>query len=312
MKRVLSGLIGLGLLVALIIVFEQRIGWDQAMQRALALPAWVHAAFVGLLATSYLARAARMQRATQPATTGQFAAVLRLSCFHVTANTLLPARAGEAAFPWLMYRYFGVRLRDSFPTLVWLRLFDLHCLFGAGLLGVTLGRYGWGAGLLSQLIWLAMVPTGFWLLRRFGERFPRRGWVLAWVGEMLAKAPRQWRRLYAWTVLSWYSKFLALAAALMLMVELPLQAAAAATVAGELSFVLPVHGVAGAGTYEGALVGVGALWGAAPDALLAAAVDLHLLVLLVTIGFGLAALLLPAGRRRAAVAPDGLQTPRPD
>lgn len=310
MKRTLSGIIGLALLLALLVVFQQRVGWDQAMQRALALPLWVHLAFVLLMAVSYGARAARMQLATLPVTAGQFTAVLRLSCIHVTANSLLPARAGEAAFPWLMSRYFGLRLQDSFPTLVWLRLFDLHCLFGAGLLGVMLGRYGWAAALLGQIAWLAMVPAGFWLLRGFGERFPRRGWVLAWVGDMLAKAPIQWRRLYAWTVLSWYSKFLALAAVLMLMVELPLQAAAAATVAGELSFVLPVHGVAGAGTYEGALVGVAALWGAGPDAMLAAAVDLHLLVLLVTVVFGLAGLLLPVGRpptlqqRRAADSVD--------
>jgi uncharacterized membrane protein YbhN (UPF0104 family) len=57
--------------------------------------------------------------------------------------------------------------------------------------------------------------------------------------------------------------------------------------------VLPVHGLAGAGTYEGAMVAALALSGAAPDIALLAAVNVHLLLLGTSLLFGLVAALLP-------------------
>jgi len=56
-------------------------------------------------------------------------------------------------------------------------------------------------------------------------------------------------------------------------------------VAGELTSVLPVHGIAGAGTYEGGIVLVLSPLGVPMEAALTAATDLHLFML----GFALVA-----------------------
>lgn len=297
-RRALSAVIGLGCLIALVVVFEQRVGWEHALAQLARVPPPVVLLAVVLLGLSALARASRIAHLVPDATAGQYGATLRLSCLHLAANSLLPARTGEVLFPLMMRRYFGLPVAEGIPALVWLRLFDLHCLLGAGLFGVVLGRFGPAPAIIASVGWLAMVPAGFLLLRVSGRSVPRRGRLLTWVADMLIAAPKAWKVLYAWTVVIWYARFAALAVVLMPMAAMTIDAAAAGIVAGELSFVLPFHGVAGAGTYEGAIVAVTSLWQADANRVLAAAVDLHLLVLVATLLMAALSLLLPVGRPR--------------
>jgi hypothetical protein len=75
-------------------------------------------------------------------------------------------------------------------------------------------------------------------------------------------------------------------------------------IGGELGSVLPVHGVAGMGTYEAGVMAGLAPQGVALTAALAAAVNLHLFILGATVlGAGLARLLpLPAAPAEAEPA----------
>ena len=113
------------------------------------------------------------------------------------------------------------------------------------------------------------------------------------VTTLIDRAPATWGQqavLLFLTVAAWMAKLLGLLVLLDAMTALPMATILTSLVGGELSGILPVHGLAGAGTYEAAFVGAGSVSGEAADRLLQAAVNAHIFVLLTTCG--LAALLL--------------------
>ncbi len=83
---------------------------------------------------------------------------------------------------------------------------------------------------------------------------------------------------------------------------IPLQwwEAVGVSIGGELSSVLPIHAPAGLGTYEAAILATGKLFNLSEaKALLFAAVQLHLLIIISTLFGGLIALFIPAHVRFA-------------
>ena len=91
--------------------------------------------------------------------------------------------------------------------------------------------------------------------------------------------PLTFARALLWTVVNWALKLAVFAWLLSVFTGLPLSSSWSGATTGELSSVLPIHGLAGAGTYEaGVLVGL-LPWGIEKTAALAAAVNLHLFVL---------------------------------
>jgi uncharacterized membrane protein YbhN (UPF0104 family) len=107
-------------------------------------------------------------------------------------------------------------------------------------------------------------------------------------------------RVWVWTALSWVCKFMAYTAVVLHFVEIEVWRAVLGTVGAELSSVLPIHGVAGSGSYELAMAAVLIPLGLDLPTVLKAAVNLHLYLLGASLLFGLGALLLP----RPAPAPD--------
>ena len=73
---------------------------------------------------------------------------------------------------------------------------------------------------------------------------------------------------------------------------------------GELSSVLPIHGVAGAGTYEAGVLAGLLPWGVDHAEALAAAVNLHLFVLGSTLLLTALITLLTQGLKTPATPPD--------
>ena len=68
---------------------------------------------LGLLALatlSYVLRAVRAWDALRAQVGGRFLTMLRITVLHTAANNLLPMRLGEAAFPLLVRRHYGLRL----------------------------------------------------------------------------------------------------------------------------------------------------------------------------------------------------------
>ena len=223
-------------------------------------------------------------------------------------SALLPMRAGELVFPWLMGRYFGHGFLPASAALLWIRLLDLHFL----------GLIALGTAWLRQPSWVWPVLAVLWLaalglLGMIGrletdgwERGGRLGRTLAKAAGLLAAAAPESHlkvaRIYLWTALSWSLKFLAFATLLRHFLPVDLWRALVGVMGAELSSVLPFHGIAGSGSYEFAAVAAMVPAGVDPAAALAGAVNLHLFVLGVTLLLGGLALLLPKGQPRNSYA----------
>jgi len=257
---------------------------------------------IALTALSYGLRGARIREYFRPRLDGSFVTVVRLSVLHTTANNLLPMRAGEMVFPWLMRRYFGYGFLGATASLVWIRVLDLHFLGLIGILILDLRNPSWSWS-LAVLFWLALLP----ILGLTGRLMPSgQGRLAKALRLMIEAAPPSTAkalRIYLWTALVWLSKFLAFALVLRHFLSAQLWQILFGVMGAELSSVLPFHGIAGSGSYELAVVAALVPVGIDATAALAGAVNLHLFLLGVTLILGALAFLLPV--RRAGTAING-------
>lgn len=289
-------MIGAALLLALILTLHLTVGWGELFASWLALsPGLVLWLFL-VAALSYGLRALRVYDWFRPRLQGRFAQVLRLSILHNVANNLLPMRAGELVFPWLMRRYFGYGLLEMAATLLWIRILDLHFLGLIGILILHLRQPAWPWPLIG-VVWLAGLAL-LVLVGRAGVSSATAGrgrWHLL-LRRVAAAAPGDpWRvlRVYLWTGVSWCLKFVAFASLLQHFVPVDFWRVLAGVMGAELSSVLPLHGIAGSASYELAAVAALVPLGVDPRQALAGAVNLHLFLLGVTLFLGISALLLP-------------------
>lgn len=291
--------LGVFLLLALGWWVHHSLGWKNLLRPWGELPPQGLVCAFLLAAGSYGLRAVRVWRYFWPETRRGYWATLRLTLVHNLLNNLLPARTGEASFPLLMKRAFHIPVARSLPALIYFRFLDVHLLFtvaGVSVLGGA-GEGGWWAGL-----GLLLAPFPWWAFRLQGRLASYlatrrgRGWAtLSAALEGLPSHPRIFWETWGWTALVWGAKLLVYAWILRAFLPLPLPPAVVGSAAGELSTVLPVHGVAGAGTYEAGVVAGLLPWGIPPQAALRAAVNLHLFVLGVSGLCAAVGLLLPAG-----------------
>ncbi len=298
MGRPRDWLIGSGLLAALVAAVHYSVGWVPLLAPWLAFPPLLIAWLFLLTAASYGLRAVRVYDYFRPRFAGQFVQVLRLSVLHNTANNLLPMRAGEMVFPWLMRRYFGYGFGDAAASLMWIRILDLHFLglIGIGILNLRQPSWVWWAAAVG---WVGALPM-ISLIGRAGASGRGTGAGVGGIrrvlGLLAGAAPRDAgliARVYLWTAATWTLKFIAFASVLQHFVPVAFWRVLAGVMGAELSSVLPFHGIAGSGSYE--LAAVAALVPLGVDARLAltGAVNLHLFLLGTTLLLGALALLLP-------------------
>ncbi len=295
-------LLGGLLLIALVLAVALTVGWGPLLAPWRELGLTELLGLLALSALSYGFRAVRVFDYFRPAFAGRFPTVLRLSILHNVANNLLPMRAGEMVFPWLMGRYFGQGFGNALASLIWIRLLDLHFLGLIACLILYL-RQPWIGWPLAGLLWLLLLP----LMARVGRLAPTGSSRMpARLASTLARAApvsrRLIARLYLWTALSWTAKFIAFALLLQHFLPLDLWRLLIGVLGAELSSILPFHGIAGGGTYELAAVAALVPFGVSPEAALVGAVNLHLFLLGVTLLLGLLALLLPVQGRRVAAS----------
>lgn len=256
-----------------------------------------------LVFISYWVRAMRLYDYFRHEMFDAFVLCFKLMLQHNLLNNLLPMRTGELSFPLLMARYFNVPMTRSIPVLLVFRLLDLHTLILIALLAAT--TYWPGAFMTLVLLagwcvlpWLAFSFSGR-LLTLFNER--PRGRFGSLIKQALAGLPQTPRRFYMawlWTLINWTVKLGVFAWVLMLFIDIPLAAAWTGAIAGDLTTVLPIHGVAGAGTYEAGVVAGLMPFNATASAALQAAVNLHVFVLASTLIGGAISLLLITDKTR--------------
>lgn len=298
------------LIVAAFAIVVQRL-WDWgrlfAPWREVPVP-WLIAATLAQL-LSYGIRALRIYVAESQIPRGRYGSCLRLILINNALNLLLPMRSGEASFPLLMNRWFGVNVAHATGTLIWLRLLDLHVLAAVGALCVAVGWIG-SAGLSTSLDVAALLavaaPTLLFLLRgRLAAYCEARGGRIASIAhKLLDGVPQRGRGLIFDLSLTWSAwgvKLAALGWLLANLAQLPLAAGVLGAIGGDLSTVLPIHTPGGFGTYEAGALAALATSLQPTAALLAAVVNLHLFVLTAALLAGAAAWLLgPHGRKAAA------------
>ncbi|AHF02853.1 membrane protein [Marichromatium purpuratum 984] len=287
-------LIGVLLLVALLVTVELAVGWSTLLAPWSSFPPLTLIWLVSLLALSYVLRAVRVYEYYVRRLEERFVLVLRLSVLHNVANNLLPMRAGELVFPWLMRRYFGHDFLGAAFSLVWIRVLDLHFLGLIGLWILSLRHPSWIWWGLAGC-WLAMLVALAWVGRGGARWSPRSrpGRALARVAEAAPRDLGVVVRVYLWTAASWSLKFAAFAGVLQHFMAVDFWRVLAGVMGAELSSVLPLHGIAGSGSYEFAAVAALVPLGVDPRLALSGAVNLHLFLLGSTLLFGALALLLP-------------------
>ena len=283
--------------IAVVMLVHYQVGWAKLLAPWAELPASRLLVLLGLAMLSYLFRAVRVYDYFNSLISVQFTTVLRVSVLHNLANNLLPMRLGEAVFPLLMQRYFGAGFGTATMSLIWIRLLDLHFL-GTVALAATLWFKPSVVTATLLLFWMLGLLLAQPLLPWFHARVERTR--LAKFSQLLMEtAPNRGERLaraYFWTGLSWSCKLAAFTIVLMTFANTDAFPALAGVIGAELSSVLPLHGIAGAGSYEAAGVGALVLAGITVDEALAGTVNLHLFLLGVTLLLGLLALLLPIRR----------------
>mgnify|MGYP006426284293 CR=1 FL=1 len=282
--------IGVAIAIAFVASVQYYIGWPALLRPWRELPAIMVVLPALLLLVSHGLRALRVHGYFGMPVRGRRLDCLKVVLRHNLLNNLMPMRSGELAFPVLMQRHFGVRAVVSVPGLLWFRLLDLHSI-GLLALPVLAPVAPPGALATAALAWL-LLP---WLFFRRGRSH---------LAAAVARAPARLRRLlepalaavpadsgrfwssWGWTLGTWAIKLAAFAWVLLLFAPLEPSAALSGAIGGELTSVLPVHGVAGLGTYEAGVVAALAPAGGEPATLVRAAVNLHLFVLGITLVAG--------------------------
>lgn len=288
--------LGCVLLVGLIWLVEDSIGWQSIVNSWKAIPPQSLMIALLLMLASYLLRAVRFYDFFQPQVKGGFIALLRITVLHNFFNNMLPMRSGEAAFPLLMKTRFAIPYGHSAPALLWLRLLDLYALLALAFISLQI-LIPWGVAIKTLLaVTVVLAPLLALVVQNQLRRYlaSRQGWKLK-ASELMAALPEHpttFIRALFWTFINWLLKLAVYSWLLQVFTGLELHKAWTGATTGELSSVLPIHGVAGAGTYEAGVLAGLIPWAVDQKVALAAAVNLHLFVLGTT--FVLTALLVLA------------------
>ena len=298
-RSILAWVLGIALLIGLVVLTHLSVGWEALLTPWKEIRPEVLGAALGLVLGSYAVRTIRIYAYFHPATSRRFLRTFRLVLVHNLLNNLLPMRSGEASFPILMARELRVPFSRSIPGLVYLRVLDLHfvLLVGVAVLSWMQGNLAWLLALL-----LAPIPYGIfraqeWLRPRLVDREGRISKVGREALRGLPSTSGLFWKTWLWTAVNWTVKLVVFAWILRAFTPMPLSFALLGSTTGELSSVLPFHGIAGAGSYEaGVLAGLIPL-GVELESALKAAVNLHLFVLGTSILAGAIAALFPFARK---------------
>ncbi len=212
---------------------------------------------------------------------GAFGLCFKVMLQHNLLNNLLPMRTGEISFPVLMARHFGVPAVRSVPALFWFRLLDLHTLGACALVA----GFAWNIPLMLVLLsaWMVLPILLFWGSGRWQRLLhDQPGRIKDLLKKALASLPQTRRafwRAWVWTVITWVVKLGVFAWVLSLFMDVSGAGALMGAIAGDLTSVLPIHGVAGMGTYEAGVVAGLLPYGVTAQNALPAAVNLHLFLL---------------------------------
>jgi uncharacterized membrane protein YbhN (UPF0104 family) len=218
---------------------------------------------------------------------------LGLSFLHNTANNLAPMRLGELALPMLARWLGGVEFSVGLTSLLWIRLLDFISLIGISLCIILLPVAGTVMlALLAALIFLTPLILGFIVPKTQHIQLPE---ILAKARAQLiyeAQNGKRLHRMWRLTILAWLSKIMGMGVLLATLSGIPMTEVVTTILGAELSSILPIHGFAGAGSYEAGGILGSAFMGLSPVVALEMTIQLHIYVLSLTAVFGILGALL--------------------
>ena len=218
---------------------------------------------------------------------------LGMSFVHNTANNLAPMRLGELALP-ILARWLGnIEFSVGLTSLLWIRLLDLISLIGISVCIVFLPTVGTiMLALLAALIFLTPLLIAIIIPKTQHIRLPQ---ILEQARAQLlyeAQNGKRLHRMWRLTILAWLSKIMGMGVLLATLSGIPMTDVITTILGAELSSILPIHGLAGAGSYEaGGIIG-STLMGLSPVLALEMTIQLHIYVLSLTAVFGILGVLL--------------------
>lgn len=291
MSKLIRWFIATVIFVALIVWVEYEIGWTEVLSqwKKVSITTLVGLSLLTLL--SYGLRGWRIFIIFGQAQQHRFRDYLRISLIHNAMNNFLPMRLGEASFPLLMKHHYQQSLVSSTVALLWIRLMDLHWLLM--LLGAILCVYNpllGGLILAGLLVSPFIAPQALKIAQGLVPASKREK-----VDNLLSGLPALQPmsiKLYSLTMLIWSVKLVALTLILLAFLPIPFYQALFGVISADLSSVLPIHGLAGSGTYEAAMLAALLPFSIESDAILLAAVNVHIYLLLVTLFSILPAMLI--------------------
>jgi uncharacterized membrane protein YbhN (UPF0104 family) len=218
---------------------------------------------------------------------------LGMSFVHNTANNLAPMRLGELALPVLARWLGNVEFSVGLTSLLWIRLLDLLSLVGISICIVFLPAAGTiMLALLAALVFLTPLLIALLVPKTRQIRLPQ---ILEQARSQLiyeAQNGKRLHRMWRLTILAWLSKIMGMGVLLATLSGIPITDVITTILGAELSSILPIHGLAGAGSYEaGGIVG-STLMGLSPVLALEMTIQLHIYVLSLTAVFGILGVLL--------------------
>ncbi|HEX5125477.1 MAG TPA: lysylphosphatidylglycerol synthase domain-containing protein [Rhodocyclaceae bacterium] len=292
----LKRIAALAFTAALLAWFVQGAHWQGIGTRLTSLHVWQLVIAVGAFALSYALRGARVFDEFRRSTDVHYAGILRITLVHNAMVNVLPFRSGEAAFPLLLSRWFGVPAERAVAALLWLRIQDAFVV-------LALAAFVWpDLHAAWRLAWMACVFAAAWAIPAWARRHPE---ILDSHGRLqkltiklraaLAESTRGSKRSWLWTLANWSLKLAAEAWLLAALLGAPLATGMSGAMGVELASILPIQGVAGFGTYEAGGAALLRPHGIMLADGLQAALALHLFVIACALlAGGLASALLPA------------------
>ncbi|EWH08223.1 hypothetical protein DS2_18438 [Catenovulum agarivorans DS-2] len=281
-KKSLRWFIATSIFIAVIYGIEQYLGWHNVLKQ------WQHVSVAQLLLLtlitfiSYWLRAWRIYYYFGKPEQHALSPYIRINLLHNALNNFLPMRLGEASFPLFMKQSFAFPIIKSTTGLLVIRALDLHWL-------LVMLIFIASQQLTMQILWL-LLPL---LVAPF--LLPK-----CWT-QLLKVAPNSLKtklnqlpthsnlsagfvvKVYLLTSIIWLVKLAALGLILQFFIPLPPAQALFAVISADLSSILPIHGIAGSGTFEAAILAALLPLGFEQQQIIQAAVNLHIYVLVVTL-----------------------------
>ena len=275
----------------------------------------------------------------------RFIDMFLISLIRNAFNMVLPARTGELSYVYVLKRKFKIPIGIGVSTLMVGLIFDLIIVFSMiviAIIIVGLNRYDISSttviliaiALLAASLVLLFFLSKFvglfvklcnWLLRKYKKLENNK--VFMWIYDQLVETNEnikliQKRRVYwkvyllsvATRIMKFTSYYFLIFAIMQPMgytlSDLSFWVIFLATVAAELSAVLPTHALAGFGTYEGAFVLAAVALGFSTEIAISVGFNYHIYNLIFTISWGIIAMIiisLPFYKARVTIREERLR-----